>query len=292
MLKLMFITPNPAVALAAMQEGVDRVFIDLETIGKAARQGGLDTVQSRHSAADVAAVKVVMLPGHELLVRSNPLHEGSPAELDAIVEAGADVVMLPYFQRAVQVREFVSLLGGRSKACLLIESKEAVENLDEILAVTGVDEYFVGLNDLHLDFGLNFMFEPLVNGLLDGIVQKLKATGKPYGFGGIARVGEGMVPGEKVMMEHYRLGSTCVIVSRTFCRIDDVPDIPKIKRVFKEEIAKLRNFEKSIAIESSDCDLFARNHAQVTEAVAQIVAIVKERKAKAVADTGEKGVQS
>ena len=44
MLKLMYITNDPAVAKIAADAGVDRIFIDMEVLGKAERQGGMDTV--------------------------------------------------------------------------------------------------------------------------------------------------------------------------------------------------------------------------------------------------------
>ena len=46
MLKLMYITNQPEIAKIADKNGVDRIFIDLEKIGKRERQGGMDTVQS------------------------------------------------------------------------------------------------------------------------------------------------------------------------------------------------------------------------------------------------------
>ena len=48
-LKLMYITNNPEVATIVEHAGVDRIFIDMEFIGKDARQGGLDTVQNHHT---------------------------------------------------------------------------------------------------------------------------------------------------------------------------------------------------------------------------------------------------
>ena len=48
MLKLMYITNRPEVAQIAEQAGVDWIFVDMEFIGKDARQGGLDTVQNHH----------------------------------------------------------------------------------------------------------------------------------------------------------------------------------------------------------------------------------------------------
>lgn len=54
MLKLMYITNDPAVARIAADAGVDRIFIDMEVLGKAERQGGMDTVQSHHVPEDIA----------------------------------------------------------------------------------------------------------------------------------------------------------------------------------------------------------------------------------------------
>ena len=52
-LKLMYITNNPDVALIAEANGVDRIFVDMEYIGKSDRQGGMDSVQSHHTFQDI-----------------------------------------------------------------------------------------------------------------------------------------------------------------------------------------------------------------------------------------------
>lgn len=74
-IKLMYITNQPEVAKIAEKAGVDRVFVDLEIIGKLERQGHLDTVISRHSIADIAPIKDC-IKSAELLVRSNPYTAG------------------------------------------------------------------------------------------------------------------------------------------------------------------------------------------------------------------------
>ena len=43
-LKLMYITNNPDVALIAQKNGVERIWIDLETEGKEERQKGIESV--------------------------------------------------------------------------------------------------------------------------------------------------------------------------------------------------------------------------------------------------------
>lgn len=52
-LKLMYITNRPDIAQIAETAGVDRIFLDMEYIGKTARQGGMDTVQNHHTLEDV-----------------------------------------------------------------------------------------------------------------------------------------------------------------------------------------------------------------------------------------------
>ena len=39
--------------------------------------------------------------------------------------------------------------------------------IDEVLSNGGFDEIHIGLNDLHLSYGLTFMFELLSNGLVE-----------------------------------------------------------------------------------------------------------------------------
>jgi hypothetical protein len=56
--------------------GVDRIFIDLEIIGKKERQGHLDTVISNHSIQDIKKIKS-NLKNSKLLVRINPINENS-----------------------------------------------------------------------------------------------------------------------------------------------------------------------------------------------------------------------
>ena len=107
-LKLMYITNRPDVALIAEQNGVDRIFVDMEYIGKAERQGNLDTVKNHHTIQDVVALRKVLMQS-ELLVRVNPIHEktaeydSSEDEINAAIAAGADIVMLPFFKKWISV---------------------------------------------------------------------------------------------------------------------------------------------------------------------------------------------
>lgn len=250
-LNLFYITNRPEIATIAQEAGVDRIFIDMEYIGKDARQGGMDTVQNHHTVADVANIRKC-LNTSELLVRVNSIHdkasvyESSEDEIARTIGAGADVIMLPMYRSIADVERFLKAVDGRAKTILLDETPEACTIMDEVLKFKEVDEIHIGLNDLHLALGMKFMFEPLADGTVDNLASKIKAAGKPFGFGGIARLGYGTLPAERIITEHYRVGSTRAILSRSFCNADKVDDMEEVHQIFMSEVLKIRELEKSL----------------------------------------------
>lgn len=267
-LTLFYITNNTETAVIAQKYGVDRIWIDLETKGKEERQKGLNTVKSNHTVDDITRIKP-LLNTSELLVRVNPWNEESVAEIEAVISAGADVIMLPYWKNAEDVRKFTDAVNGRCRTTLLLETSEAVECVDEVLEMGGFDEIHIGLNDLHLSYGMKFMFELLADGTVESLCEKFKRKDLPYGFGGIAKLGDGLLPAEKVIMEHYRLGSTRAILSRTFCDNAEIDDIDEIERVFKVNMKRLRDYEYGMA--SVTEEEFEDNRLDVIRLVNEIV---------------------
>lgn len=215
MILFMLITNKPELAKLAERAGVDRIFVDLEILGKRERQGHLNTHIGDYKADDIAKVKSA-LGRAELLVRLNPLNDATHQEIDGAIAQGADILMLPMYRTATEVMEFVKMVDRRVKVIPLLETSGAVQSIRNVVQVPGVSEIYIGLNDLYLELGLSFMFEPLASGLVDELAGIIKMAGLPFGFGGIARVGEGVIPGELVLGENLRLGSSSVILSRTF----------------------------------------------------------------------------
>lgn len=274
-LKLMYITNSINIALIAEKYGIDRIWIDLETIGKEERQKGRDSVKSNHSVDDIRVIKP-LLSTSEILVRVNSWFNGSVNEINAVIDAGADVVMLPYWKTVEEVHLFLNAVAGRCKTILLLETKEAVEIVDKILGMAGVDEIYVGLNDLHLSYGLDFMFELLTNGTVEFLCEKFSKRGIPYGFGGIAKIGDGAVPAEKIILEHYRLGSTRAILSRTFCDNAKVDSIEEINRIFALNMKRLRDFELYAAQATED--VYKSNREELCSAVSKVAKFMRARK--------------
>ncbi len=275
-LNLIYITNDPAVALIAEQHGVGRIMVDLETLGKEERQKNMNTVKSHHSMADVRALSAV-LKRAELMVRIDPWHSASPTQIEAALSSGAKRLMLPMWKHVDEARAFLAAVHGRAGTTLLLETKEAAAVLDEVLALPFLDELHIGLNDLHLSYGQTFMFEPLADGTVERLCAACRARGIPYGFGGIARIGEGTLPAERIVAEHYRLGSSYTILSRSFCHAEAIGAPQEIAAVFSTHMARLRAFEATL--ENWSMEDLAANTAAVQAAVAGIVQKIKEENA-------------
>ena len=271
-LKLMFITNRPEVAKIAEDAGVDRIFIDMEYIGKALRQGGLDSVQNHHTIEDIANVRNAISKA-DLLVRVNPIHPKTDEYCSS--DAGADIVMLPYFKTTEEVSEFISIVNGRAKTMLLLETPEAANAADDILKIKGIDEIHIGINDLSLGYKKPFMFQMLSDGTVEKLCLKFRMAGIPYGFGGVASIGSGMLPAEAILKEHYRLGSSMVILSRSFCMIKDDTDLDYVREKFETGVRTIRSFEKEISVHST---YFAENRKEVAKCVDNIVKVIQNKK--------------
>ena len=251
-LKLMYITNRIDVAKIADETGVDRIFIDLEYIGKEDRQQGLDSVKSYHTVSDIINIKKV-IKNAELVVRVNPIHEknldfmGSDYEINSAIDAGADLIMLPMYRSIDEVEKVLRIVYGRAKTQLLAETPEACGIMKETVKIPEVDEIHIGLNDLHLAYHKKFMFELLADGTVDKICDDIKKSDKPFGFGGIARIGYGILPAEYIIKEHYRIGSTRAILSRSFCNANKVKNAYEIKDIFEKGIHKIRSTEETIS---------------------------------------------
>ena len=280
MLKLMYITNRPDIAQIAETAGVDRIFVDMEFIGKDERQKGLDTVKSHHTISDIYAIKAAV-ESAEVLVRVNPIHDALPdypssaEEINDSVEAGADIIMLPFFKTAEEVRTFLELVGGRTRTMLLLETPEAVEKIDEILELPGIDEVHIGLNDLAIGYGKRFMFELLADGTVERLCFKLRKKGIFYGFGGIASLGNGLLPSEFIIKEHYRLGSGCVILSRSFCDVTKVRHVGIINSMFLKGVRQIRELEETCEVHAR---FFRENEAEMQTRVAEVLRRLEAQK--------------
>lgn len=268
MLTLMYITNQPDIAKIAQNAGVDRIFIDMEYIGKDERQGGMDTVQNHHTVEDVKNIRKV-LDKSELLVRVNPIHAHSQSEIESVIHAGADIIMLPMWKSADDVKMFLNFVNGRCKTMLLLENKQAAACIGEVLLMNGIDEIHIGLNDLHLSMGRTFLFQLLADGTVERITKKIRESGIPFGFGGFGKLGDGLLNADYIMAEHYRLGSSMAILSRAFCDTKKITDKNEIKTIFDNGVNAVRAFEDYLSVQ--DAYYFEQSHKKLCTCIDEIV---------------------
>lgn len=235
-----FITNNPDLANYTYLNGATRIMVDLEIIGKNERQKGLNSVISNHKLADIKNIKLIN-KNIQLICRINPVHSATKFEIDQAILNGANYIMLPMFTTSKEVDYTYNLINGRAKLILLFETPQAIIRIREIVSERKFDEAHLGLNDLSLAMGINFMFEILTSGIVDYVSSYFKYANIPFGIGGIAKYGEGIASSELVMSEHVRLGSSSVILSRSFHEYSNTIQELKSRINFKEEICNLNN---------------------------------------------------
>jgi len=243
--KYFFITDDRDVAAFIDQFGVSFAFIDLEVMGKQERQGGHDTVMSQHDRESIPVVRQA-LETARTLVRINPLNAGTANEVDFCIDAGAELLMLPMFRSALELEQVIRFVGGRVPIIPLVETVGAVQDLQRIVALEGIEQLHFGLNDLRLDLGLSFLFESVANGLIDKVAETCHQASMPFGVGGVARAAGGLIPGKMVLGEYLRVGAIATILSRDFHhRAKNLADL-RAKVDFPDEMAQLKQAEAEL----------------------------------------------
>lgn len=267
-IELISITNDPNIALICEQSGVGIVMVDLETEGKEERQAGRDTLISYHSLDDIYSIKKI-IGQSSLLVRINPLSARTPCEVDAVLSSGADAIMLPMADDYRTVSEFSDIVSGRAKKVLLLETIPALIRASQLCRKDVVDEVHIGLNDMHIDARLNFMFELMTSHVLESLCSLLKDRGIPFGIGGVAPISQvNKLPAELIIAQHARLGSNRVIMSRGFKEI--LSESNPLESM-AAEVSSLKN-EYSRALRFSEMEIKQKT-AQFTKLVAEIAKV-------------------
>jgi 4-hydroxy-2-oxoheptanedioate aldolase len=168
----------------------------------------IETEHGTPSFQDVANLsRAAALWGMASIVR---IHQNDPGLIGRILDCGASGIVVPHVStkeaalRVVQGGRFAprgmrGMYGGRrafgrkgdiytqanDEVCLvvLIEEREALENLDEILTVDGIDAFQVAPSDLAQTLGhIGHAEHPEVQAAIDGAIRKITASGRTAGM--------------------------------------------------------------------------------------------------------------
>ena len=111
------ITNKPQIATFAEAAGVAFVMVDIEFNGKVERQAHAATPVNRHAIADLKLLRPV-LRSSKLMLRLNPLYEGTSREVDEALDAGVDYFMLPFFKTADEIARYREIVRDRAPKAL------------------------------------------------------------------------------------------------------------------------------------------------------------------------------
>jgi 4-hydroxy-2-oxoheptanedioate aldolase len=170
------------------------------------------TIDMQHGAADindiVPLLQAINLAGPTAMVRV-PWNE--PGSIMRVLDAGAYGIICPMINSKAEAEAFVSAgryppLGARSNGPFrasqyagadyvkeandeillfaMIETREALQSLDAILNVPGLDGTYVGPSDLSLSFGKPAVLDPSDKDVLEAmatIAKKTRDAGKIAG---------------------------------------------------------------------------------------------------------------
>ncbi|GAA4868760.1 aldolase/citrate lyase family protein [Actinomycetospora straminea] len=209
-----FSTSGPDVA-RLVGGGAAGAVIDWERRGKARRQLGEDTQINHDTPRDLRAVRAATTA--RVVCRINPVGRWTAGEVRRAVALGADEVLVPMLRRPDEVAHVVDLAAGRCGVAAMVETQDAVEAVDALVA-RPLARVYVGLNDLRIDRGARAgLFEPMVDGTVEHVRARVAAAGHPFGVAGLTRPDAGHpVPSALLMAEMDRLGVDFTFLRRSF----------------------------------------------------------------------------
>ncbi len=211
--RLVLFSVVPARIQAAVAAGVDDVLVDWEHIGKRARQRDADTQINADTEEDLRRVRACTTA--PVLCRLNPVGEGTAAEVERAIAAGANELLLPMVRTVEEVERTLDLVQSRCAVGILVETVDAVR-IAPALGRLPLSRVYLGLMDLQIERRARCLFEPLVDGTLSTLRRCFDA---PFGFGGLTRPDAGApIPCRLLIGEMARLGCSFSFLRRSFHR--------------------------------------------------------------------------
>ena len=102
------------------------------------------------------------------------------------------------------IAEVASTINENMLIVIMLESPEAIENVDSIAAIDGVDVILIGTNDLCMEMGVPGDYSnPKVKDAYRKVIEACKKYGKTPGMGGVYN--------EELMSEYIKMGMKFIL---------------------------------------------------------------------------------
>lgn len=204
---------DPAFIEPAVRAGLDGIIVDWENRNKEARQQWADTQINHHTLQDLQRVRDCT--NGLVICRINQLGQTTDNEIEQVISAGADEILLPMVRTVAEVEYVLDRIDGRCELGILIETIAAVAIAEE-LGRLPLKRIYVGLNDLGIERGTPNIFTTVADGTLDHIQQHVKTR---FGFGGLTLPNLGHpIPCRLLIGAMARLNSNFSFLRRSFQR--------------------------------------------------------------------------
>ena len=102
------------------------------------------------------------------------------------------------------IAEVASIINENMLIVIMLESPEAIENVETIAAIDGVDVVLIGTNDLCMEMGIPGDYSnPKVKNAYIKVIEACKKYGKTPGMGGVYN--------EELMSEYIKMGMKFIL---------------------------------------------------------------------------------
>jgi 4-hydroxy-2-oxoheptanedioate aldolase len=190
-------TNDPALVDLSALVGFDHVIIDgehgsvgirdVEDLARAAEAAGITPLARvpSNTAVDIlryldAGVLGVMVP--QVKTADDARRAVAAAKYHPAGQRGMGGGRAARYGLVGSQAEYAASANRETMVMALLEDRAAVENLDDLLAVDGIDVYFIGPADLAQSYGLPGQAgHPEVQAAIDSIIRRTVAAGKVVG---------------------------------------------------------------------------------------------------------------
>ncbi len=183
---------SPNLAELMSQVGLDFLVIETE-------HNGLDSAEIEHMLMAIKGtdtVPIVRVPSHDAVYIQRALDMGAMGIIVPMLKTAAEVEAIvaatrypPHGTRGwgpmrasqytIDNDDYIERANDNILVSGLLETKEAVENLDEITSVPGLDALYIGMWDLCFSMGFNPMEMPFPE--TDAVIERALEIGKKNG---------------------------------------------------------------------------------------------------------------
>ena len=126
------------------------------------------------------------------------------------------------------IADVASIINKNMLIVIMLESPEAIDNVDSIAAVDGVDVILIGTNDLCMEMGIPGDYSnPKVKDAYTKVIEACKKSGKTPGMGGVYN--------EELMSEYIKMGMRFILSGS---------DLSFMMQTASQRSNKLRSFLK------------------------------------------------